>query len=168
LTGSSRRTVPGSSSTPVPGDQLVGQLGPGTHIDLTVYLRAPPDTTSLESQVAAQASLPPADRTYLTQEQYAELNGALPSDIEKVVQFARQYGLQVTGVNRAARTIDLSGSAHAMSQAFGVHLHVFRDRTGRTYRGRTGALSVPQELDGIIEAVHGFTNRPFAGPSADE
>ena len=33
-----------------------------------------------------------------------------------------------------------------------------------TYRGRTGSISIPKELDGIITAVLGLDNRPFARP----
>jgi kumamolisin len=38
------------------------------------------------------------------------------------------------------------------------------EHPGGTYRGRTGAISVPPELDRIVEAVLGLDNRPQATP----
>src|SRR5207253_768425 len=34
--------------------------------------------------------------------------------------------------------------------------------TGREYQGRTGTLSIPKELEGIVMAVLGFDARPVA------
>src|SRR5581483_4192066 len=59
-----------------------------------------------------------------------------------------------------ARTVRLVGTAAAFSAAFGATLR--RVRVGRRlYRARTGWLSVPAALAGVIRAVLGFDTRPF-------
>jgi len=57
----------------------------------------------------------------------------------------------------------LSGDAQSMSAAFGVTLKQF-EHDGGTYRGRTGSISVPADLAGIVEGVFGLDNRPQAEP----
>ncbi len=63
----------------------------------------------------------------------------------------------------ARRTVILSGTAHEFCAAFQVQLHHFA-HDGGTYRGRTGAIKIPQELEGIVVAVLGLDNRPQARP----
>jgi len=77
----------------------------------------------------------------------------------------RQHGLIVAQEHAARRTVVLSGTVEQFNAAFSVQLQKIAATGGITYRGRTGALQLPQELDGIVEAVMGLDNRA-AGKSA--
>ena len=41
-------------------------------------------------------------------------------------------------------------------------MHLYNHPSTGTYRGRVGPVWVPASLRGVVEAVHGFTDRPFA------
>ena len=64
-------------------------------------------------------------------------------------------------VNSAGRTVILSGNAKSMNNAFGVELHRY-EKNGKTFRGRQGGISIPNELDGIVESVHGLDDKSQA------
>ncbi len=63
----------------------------------------------------------------------------------------------------ARRTVVLSGTVAQFSAAFNVQLHRM-SHAGRGYRGRTGAILLPTDLDGVVEAVLGLDSRPQASP----
>jgi kumamolisin len=99
----------------------------------------------------------------MSREEFAQEHGADPADLAKVRKFATAHGLTVVEENAARRTVVLSGAVEQFNNAFSVRLQQYA-HPGGTYRGRTGAIQVPQELDGIIEAVMGLDNRPQAKP----
>jgi kumamolisin len=111
----------------------------------------------------ALADKPPAQRQYLSRDEFAKAHGAAAADIAKVEEFAKAHGLALVEANAARRTVVLSGTAAALSEAFGTTLEQF-EHDGGTYRGRTGSLSVPVDLEGVIEGVFGLDNRPQATP----
>lgn len=78
-------------------------------------------------------------------------------------QFAKNYGLSVVGKDLARRSIVLSGTIRAFSDAFGTTLERHRYK-GQVFRSRTGPLSVPADLANRIEAVLGLDTRPQAKP----
>ena len=61
------------------------------------------------------------------------------------------------------RRIVLSGTVAALSTAFGVHLAEYEHPKGR-FRGRTGEVTVPEDIAPLIEGVFGLDNRPQASP----
>jgi len=99
----------------------------------------------------------------LSREDFAREHGADPADLEAVRNFAKANGLNVVSEHAARRTVVLSGTVAQFNAAFSVKLQKFSHPTG-TYRGRTGAIQLPQELDGVIEAVLGLDNRSQAKP----
>jgi len=99
----------------------------------------------------------------LTRARYETLYGADPKDVEQVRAFARVHGLKISSVNLGARTVVLSGTAAAFNEAFQVDLAHYQGPLG-SYRGRTGAIYVPADLQGVIVSVHGLDNRPHARP----
>jgi kumamolisin len=111
------------------------------------------------------AALATGNRTggYLTREEFAARHGAEPRDLAAVRAFATAHGLAVVEENAARRTVVLSGTVAQFSAAFAVQLQQFEHPEG-TYRGRIGAIYLPKELDGVIEAVLGLDNRPQASP----
>src|ERR1039458_8411789 len=103
----------------------------------------------------------PRERKYLTREEFARLHGASAADLEKIRAFAGQYGLRVVSEDRASRIVKLSGTVQAFNDAFGVNLRRCEHSSG-AYRCRTGSLTIPADLEFVVEGVFGLDNRPQA------
>jgi kumamolisin len=154
LNGSARKTLPG---------QDAGPADPNQQIEVSVLLRrGPSGSTGAEfppvEQMGAQL---PRERKYLSREEFARLHGASAEDIEKVGAFASQYGLKVVSEERARRMVKLSGTVQQFSKAFGANLRRC-EHNSRTYNCRTGELTIPAELEPVVEGVFGLDNRPQA------
>ena len=105
----------------------------------------------------------------VTTEELGERYGADPADATHVADVLGRYGLTVTEFQLASRRLKVSGMVAAMMAAFGTTLTEVTsehpDGTGSvTHRYRTGGLSVPAELSGIIVGVVGLDTRPQASP----
>jgi kumamolisin len=90
--------------------------------------------------------------------------GASMEDIDLVVAFARQYDLTVLQTSVSKRCVILKGSVQKFSEAFQVNLANFIQDTGISYRGRSGAIHIPEILQDIITGVFGLDDRPQARP----
>ncbi len=90
--------------------------------------------------------------------------GASTDDINLVVAFARQHDLTLVQTSVSRRCVVLRGSVQRFCEAFGVYLADFIPDSGITYRGRSGAIRIPEILKGIITGVFGLDNRPQARP----
>jgi kumamolisin len=155
-----RVELKGSARKPLPGGQDVGPADPNQQIEVTVYLRRNSAAGEFPS-IEKLGLRPPRERKYLTREEFARAHGASAADVDKVRAFAKEYGLKVASENRATRTVKLSGTVQAFNSAFGSNLRRYQHAAG-TFRCRSGNLTIPRELDGIIEAVLGLDNRPQA------
>jgi kumamolisin len=143
--------LPNSEREPARGARLIAPSDPNERLEVSVRLRrkANPAPTSGEH--------------HLSYQELGDNYGADPADIEKVVAFAQQHQLAVVASNAAKRTVKLSGTVSAFSEAFDVQLgHYQHAKT--TYRGRTGSICIPKDLDGIVAGVFGLDSRPFAHP----
>lgn len=88
-----------------------------------------------------------------------------PGDLDVVERFAHHAHLTVVDSNPRKRRVILTGSASDISKAFGTKLARYKSKqTGTTFRCRTGMLTVPEELHGMVVAVLGLDNRPVAKP----
>src|SRR5439155_945775 len=105
----------------------------------------------------------PAERRYLSREEFTAARGADPADLAKIDAFAHEHNLTVVQTSIPRRMVKLAGSIADVMAAFRTNLK--RYRIGRRiFRGRTGALSVPNELANIVVGVFGLDNRPAANP----
>ena len=157
-----RHVVPGSERRPMAGAQPVGEVRPDERFEVTVRVRSKAPLKPMQAGGCTDDQLP-GQRKYLSRAQHAAAHGADPQDLAKVADFARTAGLVVVQSSAARRSVVLSGDARAMCAAFGVALHEYA-HDGGTYRGRTGTVSVPAELAGVVEGVFGLDNRPQAEP----
>ena len=155
-------SIPGSERQPLPHAQAVGAPAPDERIEVTLRVRRRPSReTRVTAEVLGAAS--PRTRRYLSREEFAVQQGADPADLAKVEAFARGHGVAVVESDRARRSVVLSGTAIALSNAFGVALRRY-EYPGGSYRGRTGAVHLPEQLAGVVEAVLGLDDRPIAKP----
>ena len=157
-----RHIVPGSERSVMPGARVSGEVAPDERFEATVRLRAKPSSRGLV-EGGAHADRPPAQRQYLSREEYAASHGADSQDIAKVTAFATAHRLAVVESNAARRSVVLSGTSTTLAGAFGVTLKQY-EHDGGTYRGRTGTISVPADLADIVEGVFGLDDRPQANP----
>ena len=160
LSGSERSELPGAVPTATPLDD--SQV-----ITVTVLLRRRADLPAV--LVEGPQTISPA--------QLGEQYGADPADAQVVAEVLADYGLTVTAYQLESRRLKVSGTIAALTSAFGTTLSSVTsphpDGSGNVqHRYRTGALSVPSRLAGIVTAVVGLDNRPQAraqfrrGPAA--
>lgn len=139
-----------SERKPVAGARLVGPANPSERMEVSVRLRR-------------KAKRRPASERHISYQELGEMYGSDADDLAKVTDFAGRHGLAVVEANAAKRTVKLSGTVQAFSEAFDVELGHY-EHANMTYRGRTGPVGVPKELEGIVVGVFGLDNRPFARP----
>ena len=157
-----RFVIAGSEKTALSDATVAGAVHPDERIEVTVRVRRRASLDAVSTAALSNATLP-HKRTYLTREAFAAQYGADPADLARVEAFAKAHGLAVIESDVARRSVVLSGSARAMASAFAVKLQQM-SHAGGTYRGRTGAISVPSDLAGIVEGVFGLDDRPQAEP----
>jgi kumamolisin len=164
----------GSERVVVSGAKAIGAANPDESLEITVLLRSRAQaqdaktstTEAVAKEKAAVESLlkqRAAERQHLTREQFLAQRGALEEDVQKVEEFAHEYGLSVSEANLAKGSVTLTGTVANFSKAFNVELLNYEHPSG-SYRGRTGPVHIPSELDGIVTAVLGLDNRPQARP----
>ena len=151
----------GSERKPLPGARAIGKADPAERLEVTLVLRHR-QHDQLQERVRKIAAGDKSER-HLTHEEYDQQFGADPSDIQAVRQFASQHGLAVVAEHAGRRAVVLSGTVAQFNDAFGVELEQF-EHDGGSYRGRTGAIHLPDELHGAVTAVLGLDNRPQARP----
>jgi kumamolisin len=154
--------LPGSERNVEQGSKVIGQCDPAERIEVFVMLRRRQQAQfdALMSRIeAGDSSVKP-----LSREALAKDFGAAPEDIAKVKAFAQGHGLTVVREDAAARSVLLSGTIAQFQSAFEVKLEHYQHHTAGQFRGRTGTISVPDDLHGVVEAVLGLDNRPQARP----
>jgi kumamolisin len=143
-----------SKKAPFTAGKRVGRARKGEEVTVTLRLRR-------RSPLASPCDT--ADFRTLSYDAFRARHGADPGDVAKVEAFAHAHGFDVPRVSLAQRAVDLSGTVEAMEQAFGVKLERYTER-GRSFRIRTGEISIPADLAGIVEGVFGLDNRPRVEP----
>jgi len=155
----STHLLAGSERSHLPGARDLGEADPHEQLQVSVLIRRSA-RAEFDGRVARLAAGDASDG-HLTREAFAERFGADPADAAAVARFATSHGLVVAAEDLARRTITLSGQVAAFNAAFGVSLRRM-EHPGGTYRGRTGAIHLPEDLKDIVEAVLGLDNRPQA------
>jgi kumamolisin len=152
LSGSDRSELPSATPAATP-------LDPSQVITVTVLLRRRAEMPAELMNTTATVST----------EELGQRYGADPADATRVADVLGRYGLTVTEFQLASRRLKVSGMIAAMTAAFGTTLTAVTsehpDGSGSvTHRYRTGGLSVPADLSGIIVGVLGLDTRPQATP----
>lgn len=148
--------LPGSNRPPAEGVQPASiELETEGAITATIVVRR---RSFGESPDGSAAVLPPAE--------FAAEFGADAADVDLVVQTMSGLGLTIISTDPASRRVHVSGQTSRICAIFGTFLAAVTcdSMTGEptTHRHRTGMLSVPKVLDGIVTAVLGLDDRPQA------
>ena len=92
--------------------------------------------------------------------------GAAPADVALVTDTLTALGLQVVTTDAPSRRVRVSGTVAQLRRIFGTDLQRVESGAGEgrtvTHRHRTGPLSIPAALDGVVTAVLGLDDRPQA------
>jgi kumamolisin len=150
--------LPGSERAELPDVRPV-ELDPNAAVDVTIMLRRRAEIP--EELVAGPETV--------TSHELGQRYGANPADVELATEVLHRYGLTVTDSHPASRRLKVRGTVAQMSGAFSTTLTQVTspslDGSGPVaHRYRSGGLSVPAELDGIVTAVLGLDTRPQARP----
>lgn len=156
-----RHPLKGSERAPMPGARAVGKADPTERLEVTLLLRRT-NAEALKEQVRSLAQRA-GPRRHLSRDEFARQFGASTTDLATVRAFAAKHGLAVVQEHGGRRSVVLSGTVAQFNEAFGVDLERFQ-YPGGSYRGRTGPVHLPDELNGVVEAVLGLDNRPIAKP----
>jgi kumamolisin len=123
-----------------------GDVAPDDEIEISVYLK------------------PRGSVAGLSREEIATQRAAMHEGDKRLVEeFADQAGLKITVYEPARRLVRLSGTVGAMQAAFRTSLSHYHHGKHR-FRGRTGMLSMPQDMAEVVESVLGLDTRPAAAP----
>lgn len=135
--------LPGSERDPAPGarpaDRRVDEQRAAQPVEATVVLRR------------AGAAGAPA--------------GADPGDVDLVVRTFSELGVEVVETHAASRRVRIRTSVSTAETVFGTSLGLVRGAGpagASMHRHRTGSLSIPAALDGVVTAVLGLDDRPQA------
>ncbi len=143
-----RVALRGSERTAVPNAIQIGMPDPNGLIDVTIILRR-------------KTKLPHHHNQRLTREEFAARYGADPADVAKIEAFAREFNLTIMESDLARRSVRLGGTVTRMNEAFATQIRVFQSDLG-VFRGRTGLLYIPTDLEPIVTGVFGLDERPQA------
>jgi kumamolisin len=153
----SRVELPGSFRK-LPSGKNLGNTSFNDVIEVMIKLRRKTPILNFVRGIAKGKNKP------ISQEVFDRRFGASQGDINLVISFARQHDLTVLQTSVSKRNVILKGSVQKFSEAFQVYLADFIPDSGITYRGRSGAIHIPEILKDIITGVFGLDNRPQARP----
>jgi kumamolisin len=157
----SMKPLPGSDRVALPGARVLYPADATERLEVSVVVRRRArDALNQRLASIANGSRPAA---FLSRQEFARDHGAGAADFAAIRAFAAAHGLSVLEAHAARRTVILAGTVAQFSSAFSVQLNMM-SHGGGTYRGRTGTIQLPGELEGIVEAVLGLDNRPQAQP----
>lgn len=154
-----KRVLTGSDRTVLSGSQHVGEADANERIEAQLILRRS-DEAAFQRRLNAVCDSDGSEAP-LTRESYAQQFSASQADLDRVKAFAAQQHLQVVREDACTRTVVLAGTVKQFNDVFGTKLQRYHHPAGE-FRGRTGPLHLPAELDSIVTAVLGLDNRPQA------
>ncbi|MEM5434663.1 S53 family peptidase [Paraburkholderia diazotrophica] len=157
-----KHPLPGSERQVAAGSKVVAQCDPSETIQVVVVLRRKDEQQFAQLMKKIEAGAP--DAKPLSRDELEQRFGAAAEDVAKLKAFASQHGLAVVREDASARTVVLSGTIAQFQAAFDVKLQHYEHHSMGQFRGRTGAISVPDDLHGVVTAVLGLDNRPQARP----
>jgi kumamolisin len=156
-----RVPLAGSERSAAPGAHALGAADPTEQFEISVLVRRG-NAAAMHARASAVAG---GERRAgpMSRAEFARQHGAAAADFAAVQAFAHTHGLSVVGEHAGRRTLRLRGSVAQFESAFSVRLQRFT-HAGGSYRGRVGTIEIPEELQGIVEAVLGLDDRPQAKP----
>ena len=154
-------SLKGSERVAMAGASVLSPADPQERLEVSLILRrgAGDEFRARVTELASGVT----GRACMSREEFAQRHGADPGDLAAVRAYASSCGLSVGQEHAARRTVVLQGTVAQFNAAFQVQLQQMR-HDSCSYRGRTGSITLPSALDGVVEAVLGLDSRPQASP----
>jgi subtilase family serine protease len=128
-----------------------------------VLRRSPAQEAAVEHLIADMHNPKSANyRRWITAEELGEKYGPAREDIETVVRWLTSHGLQVNLVHSAGLTIDVSGSAGQVREAFHTEIHSYNVH-GEQHIANSTNPKIPAALAPVIvgfNSLHNFMPKP--------
>src|SRR5665213_3579207 len=153
-----RFALSGSHRAPEERAWVIGAPSSSDVLDVTVLLRRRTPIAQFSSIAHRTSTTGPISRDAFQRD-----HGADRASLLRLEAFAQGFDLTVTAADPARRSVSLSGTVAAMTEAFGTTLKQYQSEHG-VYRGRTGVLFLPEDLKDVVAGVFGLDNRPQARP----
>jgi uncharacterized repeat protein (TIGR01451 family) len=153
----STKVVPGHVPSVVSHLKSLGRMKATNEmrISLSLPLRNTNEIDALIKQLTDPAS--PSYRQWLTTDQFATQFGATDQDLQSVLDFAKSNHLRVSATHGNHMTVELSGRASDVEQAFNITLETFQHPTeNRTFFSPTTEPTVPVALS--VNHIGGLNN----------
>ena len=152
--------ISGSEYVPLAGSSAVSPVDPQSRISVTVVVRSRRPAPELHSDRELASRLP-GQRQHLSREEFESRHGAHADDLAAVERFAREHGFEIIETSPARHCVVLRGKAGEFGRTFRVEMKEYEHHRGR-HRGTDGAIHIPRELAGFVDAVLGLHDRPCA------
>lgn len=118
---------------------------------------------ALQQFIAEQHDrLSPNYRSWLTPEQFATRFGSAESDRQQIAAWLGSHGFNVDRVSRGGMSLEFSGTADQVENAFGTPVHIYEVR-GKTYYANASDPQIPAALASTVAGVN--TLHSFEKPS---
>jgi len=157
--------IPGSNRPAVPQAKLLKKSDPGSRIKVSIYVRQNPTAPGKSlSPLDELNSKLPAERRYLSGDEFNSTFGADPADLDKIAAWAKASKLKVLDRSVPKRRVLVEGTIGDISKAFGVQLNEYDHPESGRFRGRVGQIHVPADLFGIVQGVFGLDTRLVGRP----
>jgi len=124
-------------------------------VKATLLLRRP--TYQGRSMIEHADAITRGEDTHISYDEFTRRYAASDADIAAVRAFVGSHGIAVTDAHAGAAAVRLQGTAAQFNAAFGITLLAVQ-KPDRTYISYEGMLSVPAEMDGVIDHVFGLHN----------
>lgn len=105
----------------------------------------------------------PAYHQWLTPDAFGQQFGPSDQDIQAITAWLQSYGFQVTQVGRGRTTIEFSGTAAQVQQAFHTEIHKYAVN-GEEHWANASDPQIPQALSPVVAGVvslHNFPKQPM-------
>ena len=133
---------------------------PMDHMQL-VLTRSADQQTALETLLAQQQNpSSPNYHNWLTPEQFGQQFGPSDQDIQKITAWLQSQGFQVNEVAKGRTTIDFSGNAGQVQQAFHTAIHSYVMANGEQHWANSTDPQIPAALAPVVAGVSSLNNFP--------
>src|SRR5450432_3430611 len=143
----------GRAAADLPMDRMLLQLA-----------RSPQQEAALHQLMGDQQnSGSPRYQAWLTPEQFGEQFGPAQQDIDAITRWLESQGFRVNEVAKGRGSIEFSGTAHQVEQAFRTEIHHFRVN-GERHVANSTDIAIPDALTQVVAGVvsmHDFRIQPM-------
>jgi len=132
---------------------------------MLLLTRSPQQEAALETLMAQQQEPTSANyHKWLTPQQFGQEFGPSDQDIQAVTSWLQSQGFQVNQVANGRTTIDFSGTAGTVQQAFHTAIHSYVLANGEQHWANSTDPQIPAALAPVVAGVNSLNNfrrKPF-------